>query len=178
MGAPHARRPQRKAAGAPPTPPISPSDAATSAQSYEGTRLAVSLADVTRAQRVIGESALHTPLVEGRDLCESSGSRVFLKLDNSQRTGAFKMRGAANKIADLSDQERARGVITASAGNHAQSGGQRRICVSRLRRDRPTMACDAMASALWWSCQDDSGFRGNPYSVFTQLGGQTTGMHT
>jgi len=48
------------------------------------------------------------------------GCQVFLKLENLQRTGSFKIRGAANKIAQLTAKEKAKGVIAASAGNHAQ----------------------------------------------------------
>ena len=50
-----------------------------------------------------------------------TGEQVYLKLDNLQRTGAFKERGALNKILTLTDDEKARGVIAASAGNHAQA---------------------------------------------------------
>src|ERR1700704_2895072 len=52
--------------------------------------------------------------------CRASGNSIFLKLDNQQRTGAFKERGALNKLLTLSPEERAHGVIAASAGNHAQ----------------------------------------------------------
>ena len=50
-----------------------------------------------------------------------TGQETYLKLDNLQRTGAFKERGALNKILTLSEEEKQRGVITASAGNHAQA---------------------------------------------------------
>jgi len=80
----------------------------------------VALADVLRAQDVVRRVALRTPLAEEQWLSRVCGAQVYLKLENLQRTGAFKVRGAYNKIAGLSDVQRAKGVITASAGNHAQ----------------------------------------------------------
>jgi threonine dehydratase len=82
--------------------------------------LPVSLADVLQAQDVVRRVASRTPLAEERALSQSCGATVYLKLENLQRTGAFKVRGAFNKIASLSAAQRAKGVITASAGNHAQ----------------------------------------------------------
>ncbi|XVQ12576.1 threonine ammonia-lyase [Spirillospora sp. CA-255316] len=61
-----------------------------------------------------------TPLMHSRALSEAIGGPVFLKCENLQRTGSFKIRGAYVRIARLSDEERARGVVAASAGNHAQ----------------------------------------------------------
>lgn len=71
------------------------------------------------AARLLGVAAL-TPLERSRVLTERSGGPIFLKCENLQRTGAFKIRGAYNCIAQLSDEDRARGVVAASAGNHAQ----------------------------------------------------------
>ena len=61
-----------------------------------------------------------TPVYSSETIGRWAGRPVFLKAENLQRTGSFKIRGAANKIATLSDEERARGVVAASAGNHAQ----------------------------------------------------------
>lgn len=61
-----------------------------------------------------------TPLVHSQTFSRMTGAELYLKLENMQRTGAFKVRGAMNKIATLSAAERAAGVVTASAGNHAQ----------------------------------------------------------
>ncbi|MBO0677594.1 threonine ammonia-lyase [Mycolicibacterium sp. S2-37] len=61
-----------------------------------------------------------TPVIASRVLSERTGQQVFLKCENLQRTGSFKPRGAYNRIANLSSDERARGVVAASAGNHAQ----------------------------------------------------------
>jgi threonine dehydratase len=61
-----------------------------------------------------------TPLIHSRYLSEVAGCDVFLKLENLQTTGSYKVRGAYNMLTELSDEQRARGIITASAGNHAQ----------------------------------------------------------
>jgi threonine dehydratase len=71
------------------------------------------------AQRLSGQ-VLHTPCVASRTLSEIVGAQVFLKFENLQFTASFKERGACNKLAQLSAEERARGVIAMSAGNHAQ----------------------------------------------------------
>jgi threonine dehydratase len=70
------------------------------------------------AQRLKGH-ALHTPLEPSAALSEASGARVSLKLENLQRTGSFKVRGAFNRLLALDEQERGAGVVAASAGNHA-----------------------------------------------------------
>lgn len=69
----------------------------------------------------ISGSVHRTPLLSSRTLSERLGTRVFLKCENLQKTGAFKVRGALNRLLRLSDEERARGVSTISAGNHAQA---------------------------------------------------------
>ncbi len=67
------------------------------------------------------EGRIHrTPVISSRFLDEATGHRVFLKCENVQRAGAFKIRGALNKLLTLSTEERARGVIAFSSGNHAQ----------------------------------------------------------
>jgi threonine dehydratase len=83
--------------------------------------LAVTLADVQAAYARIRSSIYYTPATQSDALSELTGQTVFLKLDNLQRTGAFKERGALNKILTLTAEEKARGVIAASAGNHAQA---------------------------------------------------------
>jgi threonine dehydratase len=82
---------------------------------------AVSLATVQQARERIREFIYNSPCRHSVDLSQMTGQETFLKLDNVQRTGAFKERGALNKILTLSDDEKRRGVITASAGNHAQA---------------------------------------------------------
>ncbi|RRA47530.1 threonine ammonia-lyase [Acidipila sp. EB88] len=83
--------------------------------------LAVSLEDVQAAYARIRQSIYCSPAPYSAALSELTGQSVYLKLDNLQRTGAFKERGALNKILTLTQEEKARGVIAASAGNHAQA---------------------------------------------------------
>ena len=80
----------------------------------------VELADVRAARELLGGVVRATPLEESRALSERVGGPVWLKCENLQRTGSFKIRGAYVRIARLSPDERARGVVAASAGNHAQ----------------------------------------------------------
>jgi len=80
----------------------------------------LSLSDIRDARERVNGVARHTPLERSRTFSEMSSADVHLKLENFQRTGAFKIRGAMNRIATLSAAEREAGVVTASAGNHAQ----------------------------------------------------------
>lgn len=77
------------------------------------------LAEVQAAEGRIRPYIRETPLERSPDLSERSGAEVYLKLENQQLSGSFKLRGAMNKILSLSDEERARPVVTASSGNHA-----------------------------------------------------------
>jgi threonine dehydratase len=79
-----------------------------------------SLSDVLAAARRLEGVARRTPLERSPWLSERAGTEVWLKLETQQRTGSFKLRGAYNAIASLSADERARGLVTASAGNHGQ----------------------------------------------------------
>ncbi len=85
------------------------------------TSAAVTLAAVQQARERIREYIYKSPCRHSVDLSQMIGQETFLKLDNVQRTGAFKERGALNKILTLSDDEKRRGVVAASAGNHAQA---------------------------------------------------------
>jgi threonine dehydratase len=80
----------------------------------------VTVKDVRAARELLREVIVPTPLIYSRVLSELIGGPVHLKCENLQRTGSFKIRGAYVRIARLSDAERARGVVAASAGNHAQ----------------------------------------------------------
>ena len=75
--------------------------------------------DSLAAERRIRAHVRETPLQLSRALGEATGARVFLKLENRQETGAFKLRGAANKLLSLPKESTARGVVAASTGNHA-----------------------------------------------------------
>ncbi|MCS6890508.1 MAG: threonine ammonia-lyase [Rhodovarius sp.] len=79
------------------------------------------LAEIRAAAARIQGAVRHTPTIENPAVNAATGARVMLKLDNLQATGAFKERGAANRIALLTARERAAGVIAMSAGNHAQA---------------------------------------------------------
>ncbi len=80
----------------------------------------VSGADVESAAALLAGVVRRTPLEHSRALAERVGGHVWLKCENLQRTGSFKIRGAYTRIARLTDAERAAGVVAASAGNHAQ----------------------------------------------------------
>jgi threonine dehydratase len=81
---------------------------------------AVTLAEIHAAMGRIRDSIYLSPCARSEDMSQLTGNSVYLKLDNLQRTGAFKERGALNKLLTLTEAERSRGVIAASAGNHAQ----------------------------------------------------------
>lgn len=81
----------------------------------------ISLADVRAAAARIEGRVLRTPMLQSDSVSRATGAIVHLKLDNLQATGAFKERGAANRLALFTPEERARGVIAMSAGNHAQA---------------------------------------------------------
>lgn len=80
----------------------------------------VSLADIEAARELLREVAVLTPVKASRALSEHAGAPVLLKCENLQRTGSFKIRGAYVRLSRLSAQDRAQGVVAASAGNHAQ----------------------------------------------------------
>src|SRR3712207_5724778 len=80
----------------------------------------VTLTDIEQAQRVLHGVADRTRLVHSNSFSRMLGCQVYLKLEMFQRTGSFKLRGAYNKMATLSTAEKQRGVVAASAGNHAQ----------------------------------------------------------
>ncbi|MET0684921.1 MAG: pyridoxal-phosphate dependent enzyme [Solirubrobacteraceae bacterium] len=104
----------------------------------------IDLDDVRRAAARIEGVAHRTPLVRSRTLDERTGATVALKPENLQRVGAFKFRGAYNTVASLDPAARARGVVTASSGNHAQA-----LALSAALHDAPAtilMPEDAPAS--------------------------------
>ncbi len=82
--------------------------------------MTISAAEIARAADLLHDVVAPTPLEYSRWLSDLVGGDVFLKCENLQRTGSFKLRGAYVRMARLSKKERARGVVAASAGNHAQ----------------------------------------------------------
>lgn len=82
--------------------------------------MTVSLTDIQAAAARLKGLAVETPLIESPALNERLGGRIFLKTETLQRAGAFKFRGAYNRLSQLSDAEKTRGVVAFSSGNHAQ----------------------------------------------------------
>ena len=80
----------------------------------------VTLETIKNARETIKDIINITPVLESTKMSEKTGANVYLKCENLQKTGSFKIRGACNKIANLTDEEKANGVIASSAGNHAQ----------------------------------------------------------
>ncbi|MYD36968.1 MAG: threonine ammonia-lyase [Dehalococcoidia bacterium] len=80
----------------------------------------VTLQDIHKAQSTIFHLVRRTPAISAHSLSDLAGCELVFKAENLQRAGSFKVRGASNRIAALSPNQKARGVITASAGNHAQ----------------------------------------------------------
>jgi threonine dehydratase len=81
----------------------------------------VTLKNIQQAQKTIAPYAKPTPLTRSKFLSELCSDDVFLKLENQQVTHSFKIRGVINKLLNLSPEEKAREVVTASAGNHGQA---------------------------------------------------------
>jgi len=88
----------------------------------------VEFRDIERAQKNVLPFIKNSPMIRSKFLSELIAGQVFLKLENQQVTHAFKIRGVMNKLLNLSSEEKARGIVTASAGNHGQAvayGGQK-----------------------------------------------------
>lgn len=85
-----------------------------------GRKMSLDLNKIKKAQENIKGVARRTPLFYSSTFSKQSGYEIYLKCENKQKTGAFKIRGAYNKIANLTQEEKERGVIASSAGNHAQ----------------------------------------------------------
>jgi threonine dehydratase len=85
------------------------------------TRTIPTLADIEAARERLAGHVRATPIYPSESLARETGRQTFLKAENLQRTGSFKIRGAVNRLAALSAAERAAGVVAASAGNHGQA---------------------------------------------------------
>ncbi len=81
----------------------------------------IPIEDIRAAAARIAGKVHRTPLLSAAQLGERAGVRLYLKCESFQKTGSFKPRGALNKVLSLSDEEKARGLVTVSAGNHAQA---------------------------------------------------------
>ncbi|MET4805635.1 hydroxyectoine utilization dehydratase EutB [Limibacillus sp. MBR-115] len=103
-------------------------------------RSPIVLADILAARKRIGAKVLRTPLVQSSYLSQASGQPIWLKLEQQQRTGSFKLRGASNAVACLPEEAKARGVVGVSTGNHGRglahaasaAGVACSICMSSL----------------------------------------------
>src|SRR5437588_2122136 len=84
-------------------------------------RRVITFKEIEAARNRIAGTVFYSPCLHSISLSEISGMQIFCKLDNLQRTGSFKERGARNALAQLSTDQKKRGVIAASAGNHAQA---------------------------------------------------------
>lgn len=82
--------------------------------------MTVKLSDIQDARKILQNVVLQTPILADNRMSNETGAKIFLKAECLQRSGSFKIRGAYNKISRLSKTEKRRGIITASAGNHAQ----------------------------------------------------------
>ncbi|MGI3776253.1 MAG: pyridoxal-phosphate dependent enzyme, partial [Janthinobacterium lividum] len=112
----------------------------------------IALSDVQDAAVRIAGRVLRTPSLPSLALSRATGAEVTLKLENLQAIGSFKERGAANKLALLDAGERARGVIAASAGNHAQGvarHAQLAGIVATIVMPRHTPAAKVTRTAAW-----------------------------
>ncbi|MCZ6915165.1 MAG: threonine ammonia-lyase [Gemmatimonadetes bacterium] len=89
-------------------------------RSVANDELTLTREDFERAREIVAPHVYHTPMLTSRSLSEATGFDIRLKAELFQRGGAYKVRGPMNKISHLSDEERARGVICSSAGNHSQ----------------------------------------------------------
>ncbi|MDH3215423.1 MAG: pyridoxal-phosphate dependent enzyme [Candidatus Krumholzibacteria bacterium] len=109
----------------------------------------IELAAIKEASGRIADKVLRTPLLSSRTLGEQVGVSLYLKCECFQKTGSFKARGALNKVMCLSEAERARGLITVSAGNHAQAVAWAAhytgaSCVVVMPADAPLSKIDAV----------------------------------
>ena len=82
--------------------------------------MTVTIETIRDAAKLLEGEVNRTPAMRVRRLSQMTGAEVYLKLENLQVTGSFKVRGAGVKLASLTDDEKAKGVVAASAGNHAQ----------------------------------------------------------
>jgi threonine dehydratase len=110
---------------------------------------ALDVSHIRAARERIAGKVHRTPLLSATALGERVGVRLFLKCESFQKTGSFKARGALNKIVSLSDAERSKGIVTVSAGNHAQAvAWAARLagapCVVVMPSDAPRSKIDAV----------------------------------
>jgi threonine dehydratase len=116
----------------------------------------VDLADIFKARQRVAGIAVKTPLIRSEQLSQIDNADVLLKLETIQPTGAFKIRGAANALAQLPPQARAKGVVCCSTGNHGRAvayaarrlGTEATICVSELVPSNKLTAIEAQGARV------------------------------
>src|SRR3954471_1222059 len=81
----------------------------------------IDVRDVERAAEAVAGVARETPVLPAKRLSRQVGGQIWLKLENLQVTGSFKVRGAVNRLSQIPEGDRSAGVVAASAGNHAQA---------------------------------------------------------
>jgi threonine dehydratase len=116
----------------------------------------LALRDVYLARQRITSLARRTPIIEAPRLSKRGDTKIVYKLENLQTTGSFKIRGAANKLLSLSDEERGRGVVTCSSGNHGRAvsyvagrlGIQATICLPDTVPDNKRQAIQQLGAEL------------------------------
>ncbi len=116
----------------------------------------ITLRDLYHARQTIAPFIRHTPLVRSQELSRRTSKAIYLKLENQQETGSFKLRGAANRLCNLPSEARQRGVVTVSTGNHgrgvaymAQRLGIRAvICVPELVLPHKIAAMQALGAEV------------------------------
>jgi len=109
----------------------------------------IPIAEIRAAAQRIAGKVHRTPMLSSRQLGDRIGARLHLKCESFQKTGSFKPRGALNKVLSLSPEERGRGLVTVSAGNHAQAvawaaGIAGASCVVVMPTDAPRSKIDAV----------------------------------
>src|SRR3990170_3121117 len=117
---------------------------------------APSLTDVRNARTAIAGLALATPLIAAPALSALAGQEILLKLESLQPIGAFKLRGAANAVSRLTDEQRKRGIGCCSTGNHgraiayaaARAGVRATICLSALVPDTKVRAIQLLGAEV------------------------------
>lgn len=125
--------------------------------------------DIFRARQTISAIARKTPLIKSTWLTERVGAPVYLKLETLQETNSFKIRGAANKLLNLTPAEQKRGVVAVSTGNHgravsyvaAQLGIKAVVCLSEYVPDNKVRAIEQLGAevVIYGRSQDEAGER-------------------
>lgn len=122
----------------------------------QASQFPVTLADIERAATAIAGRVARTPLIKSDALSKLAGQAVYLKLETRQPIGAFKLRGAMNAVLALNDNQRQRGLVTASTGNHGralafaarETGTRATICMSSLVPANKIAAITALGAEI------------------------------